>query len=84
MKRKGAGALKHLSVKELWIQEVYRRPNHTIRKIPRVLNMSDVLCSAGSVADQRRHLATLNLRIGPRGGERHGLNNDAGAQSQSE
>ena len=63
VKRKGAGALKHLSVKELWIQEVYRRPLNTIRKIPRALNVSDVLCSIGNVADQRRHLTTLHFRM---------------------
>ena len=74
VKRKGAGALKHLSVKELWIQEVYRRPGNTILKVPRSVNVADVMCSSGNVADQQRHLLTLNMTLerrhtNPRGGD---------------
>ena len=45
LKRHGSGGLKHLSVKQLWLQDILRRPHMNTVKIPRALNMADALCS---------------------------------------
>ena len=56
LSRSGAGQLKHLAVKELWSQEVFRLPNTEVVKIPRAINPSDLLCSvARTVSEMHAH-----------------------------
>ena len=38
LKRKGAGSLKHLSVKQLWCQDIFRRPGASCQKVARAFN----------------------------------------------
>ena len=61
LKRRGAGTLKHLSVRQLWTQEVVRRPLTTTAKIPRANNLADSMCSIGNVMSRRKHLCEINL-----------------------
>ena len=61
LKRKGAGAVKHLTVRQLWTQEIFRIPQTTTHKIPRHDNPADALCSIASVDSRRRHLARMAL-----------------------
>ena len=43
--RQGAGALKHLDIRQLWVQECVLEENIELRHVPRALNWSDGLCS---------------------------------------
>ena len=61
VKRKGAGAIKHLSVRQLWTQEVFRQPSTSTEQLPRVHNPSDMLCSVSSVESLNRHLRNLGF-----------------------
>ena len=63
VKRKGAGGIKHLSVRELWIQETYRQVGNEIQKIPRAQNVADAMCSVSTEADRARHLSTMSVTI---------------------
>ena len=46
--RQGAGTLKHLSVRQLWVQEVVSDYKINVTKIDRAQNPADSLCSPGS------------------------------------
>ena len=41
--REGIGKLKHITVKQLWLQEVLGEGRLTFDKIPRAINASDLL-----------------------------------------
>ena len=43
--RQGAGPLKHLDIRQLWVQEVIRDYSITVVKISRAENLADFLCS---------------------------------------
>ena len=64
LRRKGSGSIKHLTVKQLWTQEVFRRKAHVTLKIPRADNMSDALCRAGTVETLKRHLERMGFGTG--------------------
>ena len=74
LKRHGAGGLKHLEVKQLWVQDVIRRPGVSTVKIPRAVNVADALCSAQSLENLQRKLATMGFRcpthVSSEGGDR--------------
>ena len=61
LKRRGAGAIKHLSVRQLWTQEVCRQPGVATHKIARVVNPADMLCSISSLESLNRHMRVLNF-----------------------
>ena len=46
LRRAGAGRVKHLTVRQLWRQEVFRRENTCTNKVPRADNPADLLCSS--------------------------------------
>ena len=74
IKRRGAGAVKHLTVRQLWLQEVMKKPGTQSFKIARADNPSDILCSIGNVDSFKRRLAGMRFEsdrvlISPRGGE---------------
>ena len=62
LKRKGAGQLKHLEIRQLWCQEVYRRPGMTTEKVDRANNPADLLCSLPTMQSLRKHLGALHFR----------------------
>ena len=62
LKRHGAGGLKHLSVKQLWVQDILRRPHVSTIKIPRTVNMADALCSMPTVETLQRHMLAMGFR----------------------
>ena len=70
IKRKGAGSIKHLSARQLWVQEIMDQPGFEAKKTPRADNSADLMCSTASVHDTRAHLARLKYDIphDPRGG----------------
>ena len=51
--RQGVGKVRHLHVKQLWIQDAVANGELTIVKIPRAENCSDALTHAWTSADQR-------------------------------
>ena len=60
--RQGAGALKHLSVRELWVQEVVQNESIVVTKVSRSQNPADALASVGRSADDfQRQMHMLNL-----------------------
>ena len=59
LKRRGAGSLKHLCVRQLWCQEVFKRPATKSVKVDRFWNPSDLLCSIAKGPSMRRHLANM-------------------------
>ena len=62
LKRHGSGGLKHLSVKQLWLQDVIRRPHNSTIKIPRDLNVADALCSVPRVDTLDKQLARMRYQ----------------------
>ena len=65
IKRKGAGSIKHLSARQLWVQEVMDQDNFEACKVPRAENPADLMCSTGTAADTRRHLERINFQVEP-------------------
>ena len=61
--RRGAGAVKHLEVRDLWGQQMVRRLGVLVMKVPRAENTADLLASPGEVADFRAHLANLGVHL---------------------
>ena len=60
LKRRGAGTIKHLTVKQLWVQEVSQQPGVECRKIPRKENPADMMCSVQTGDGLRNHLGRLH------------------------
>ena len=65
MIRTGAGKVKHLSTRQLWIQEAIRKYGIQIIKIPRDDNVADLLARKCNSRDLAEHLQKLNTG-GPR------------------
>ena len=65
LKRRGAGPVKHLSVRQLWVQEVFTRPNNHTQKIPRAENPADLLCSLPTAESLRVHFETMGFEHNP-------------------
>ena len=65
MIRTGAGKVKHLSTRQLWIQEANRTYGIQIIKIPRDDNVADLLARKCNSRDLAAHLQKLNTG-GPR------------------
>jgi hypothetical protein len=59
--RRGAGRVKHLSVKQLWVQEVVRDRDVGICKVPRDLNPADLMTHACSRQAHESHLSRLSV-----------------------
>ena len=60
--RHGAGKIKHLTTKQLWIQGAVESYKMNIVKVPREVNGADLLTHGCSVEDLRKHLKLLGLR----------------------
>ena len=63
LKRRGAGAMKHPSVRQLWCQEVLQRAETSSLKLPRENNIADAMCSIGTVQSRTRHLTAMRFRM---------------------
>ena len=63
--RQGAGQLKHLDVRVLWIQEAILMDKIRITKIAREDNCSDQLCSMPKLAVWCRFMAELIMTFVP-------------------
>ena len=59
LKRSGAGKVKHLSVRQLWLQEQVEQRNTWHEKIPREINIADALTHHVSKADAAKHYAKM-------------------------
>ena len=59
--RKGAGSVKHLDVKTLWVQECINSRNIGVQKINREENPANALASSSCVNDLMRHMSTAGL-----------------------
>ena len=57
--RHGSGKMKHLNIKQLWIQEALKEYEVSVIKIPREANVSDLLTHQCNRADFDNHLAKL-------------------------
>ena len=60
--RQGAGALKHLSVRQLWVQEAIQDYQVDVQKIDRGVNLADFLCSPGKESTLDERVAEFNCR----------------------
>ena len=58
--RAGAGKVKHLSVRQLWLQERISRKEIDHKKIPRAVNHSDTLTHHWTRMDGLTHASTIN------------------------
>ena len=61
MTRRGSGRIKHLTAKQLWIQEAIKNYDIEIRKINREVNSSDLLTHQCNNTDFEGHLQRLNI-----------------------
>ena len=63
--RVGAGKIKHLGVRQLWLQERVFNGDLTLRKIPRTENCSDALTHHWVQQDGQTHFGSMRtLRCG--------------------
>ena len=70
--RQGAGKLKHLSVRTLWVQHAVADFRICVVKLPRALNHADALCSFHTAPEFHQKLAAIGLRVTAREGSRRG------------
>ena len=74
LRRTGSARLKHLEVRQLWVQEVVNRPLTSTGKVPRHLNPADCLCSPQSAETMAQHMSRMLFTYPPRPeGGRRGL-----------
>ena len=57
--RQGAGKIKHLEIRQLWLQERVRNRNMSIRKIPRDINSADLFTHYWAERDGVAHLTRM-------------------------
>ena len=61
--RHGAGKIKHLSTRQLWVQGAIEAYGIKVVKIPRASNGSDLFTHGCSVEDLKAHLIRLSQRV---------------------
>ena len=61
MQRQGAGALKHLDLRQLWVQECVLEENIQIKHIQRTVNWSDALCSVPTASTWWTQMGNLGM-----------------------
>ena len=61
--RKGSGGIKHLSTKDLWVQEAVRRFGIHEQRIPRAENPSDSMASYSAPRILQDHLERLGCSV---------------------
>ena len=66
--RKGAGPIKHLATKQLWVQELVERKEAEAIKINRSVNLADCCTHHWNAEEGGRHLRSLGFRVASEGG----------------
>ena len=61
--RLGAGKVKHLEARQLWLQERVLKKNVKIEKVPRDQNSSDSLTHYWSAVDAKGHFARVGFEV---------------------
>ena len=61
--RHGAGKIKHLTTKQLWVQGAIETYGYAVYKISREVNSADLMTHGCSNDDFRNHLNRLNQNI---------------------
>ena len=64
--RQGAGKVKHLECRQLWVQSAVSAGKVTCSKIPRDLNPSDSMTHYWGSADGSKHFQAMNIVVGYR------------------
>ena len=59
--RRGSGKIKHLTTKQLWVQEAIRNYGIEVMKIPREINSADLLTHQCQRWDFEGHIKRLNI-----------------------
>ena len=72
VQRQGAGKVKHLEVKQLWVQEKERNKEVTMVKIPRDINWADLFTHHWSAAERVTMLAGMGIIRREEGSEGEG------------
>ena len=75
--RQGTGKVKHLSVRQLWLQERVALGGMSHTKVPRAINHSDVLTHHFTRAEAEQHFEKLHIHRAQFDSER--VRGDAGA-----
>ena len=76
IQRQGAGKVKHLTVRQLWLQQQAELGVCVHNKIPRLINAADMLTHHWTKTDAENHLKQLNCQ------RRRGDAKDAGVQRE--
>jgi len=66
--RLGAGKIKHLEARQLWVQNVVCEKELSVKKIPRDLNIADALTHNWSLVDGSKHFSKAGLIWRAKGG----------------
>ena len=61
LNRTGAGRVKHLEVKQLWVQECIARKAVSVAKVPRRINLADSLTHHWSIPENASHFLGMGL-----------------------
>ena len=62
--RRGAGRVKHLCTKQLWVQGAIENQNIKVVKVPREANFADLLTHLVNRENKKKFLATMNYHFG--------------------
>eukprot|EP00971_Amphidinium_carterae_P327392 6458722-Amphidinium_carterae.2 len=63
--RHGVGKMKHLQIKQLFVQEALERYTFSLKKIPRIGNVADVLTHHWGTKEMEKGMATCRMHWGP-------------------
>ena len=61
LSRQGVGRIKHLQIRQLWIQERLKNEERKMIKIPRNINMSDLMTHHWNERDGLSHMSNLKV-----------------------
>ena len=61
LSREGSGRIKHLQVRQLWLQGHIKDGSVRFQKVPRDDNTADALCKAWSTVDGARHFQRMGI-----------------------
>ena len=59
--RHGIGKIKHLHVKQMWVQERVRERELSVHKIPRAINAADLMTHHFTEKEAGEHLGRMNV-----------------------
>lgn len=59
--RKGAGRMKHIDTRLMWLQQAQEEGKFGVKKIPREINISDMLTHAPSALELKKFLPEMGI-----------------------